>query len=229
MENPKEIGERVKQLREEHRWTQGELSRRTGPQGSPGHVPQPTISRIENGTHKETQEDTLRNLAPILGVSVRFLRYGKTDTRSGGVQPDKKRLKRWVPVISWVQAGEWKEAIDLHHPGGADDWIPLLLKRKVSDNVYALVVEGESMIHPVDPLRGFPPGIHIIVDPEDRTPTSGQFVVARLKGTDTVTFKQFKVEDGKPYLKPLNPDFKPIHDEFLILGRVVGRHDVQDV
>lgn len=218
MNKNQEIGRRVKQLRQSQELSQGRLS-------TISKVPQPTISRIELGKHTETTDAVLSKLSRSLGVTVHFLRYGD----SGGehenvVQIDKTPSQKRIPVISWVHAGGWTEAIDLHQPGFADDWIIPPAKKKMSERTYALVVQGDSMSNPGDPHFHFPPGCHIIVDPEQRTPTSGQLVIARLSGTDTVTFKRYKVEDGRPYLHPLNPDFKPIFDEFVILGRVIGKH-----
>jgi SOS-response transcriptional repressor LexA len=37
-----------------------------------------------------------------------------------------------------------------------------------------------------------------------------------------INFKQFKMDGGRPYLKPLNPSHPNIFDEFKVLGKVIG-------
>ena len=56
------IGETVRSSREEHGWTQMELSHRSG-------VPQNTISQIETSV-QDPRVNTLRRIARALGVSL---------------------------------------------------------------------------------------------------------------------------------------------------------------
>lgn len=98
-----------------------------------------------------------------------------------------------VPLISWVQAGHFAEAVDLFQPGDAEEW--LATTATVGPHTYALRVRGDSM------EDRFPEGTILIVEP-NREPVSGNFVIA--KDGDDCTFKQF-VKDGSDwYLKPLN-------------------------
>lgn len=126
-----------------------------------------------------------------------------------------------VPLISWVQAGVWNEAVDIYEPGYAEDWLPVL--RNGSPHSYALRVQGDSMTAPHG--RSYPEGTIIIVDPEQRSPSSGQRIIAKLVGTNAVTFKVFVDEDGKRWLKPLNPLHEPIRDEFRVLGTVIAKYE----
>lgn len=61
------IGERLKQLMKEQNLTANALAERSG-------VPQPTISRIINGSHGDPRTRTLERLASALNLSVRHLR-----------------------------------------------------------------------------------------------------------------------------------------------------------
>lgn len=126
-----------------------------------------------------------------------------------------------VPLISWVQAGVWNEAIDIYEPGYAEQWLPVL--KNGSPHVYALRVQGDSMTAPHG--KTYPDGTIIIVDPEMRTPSSGQRVIAKLAGSNAVTFKVYIEEDGRRWLKPLNPQHQPIHDEFRVLGTVTAKYE----
>jgi SOS-response transcriptional repressor LexA len=130
-------------------------------------------------------------------------------------------IKGCVPLISWVQAGVWNEAIDIYEPGYAEQWLPVL--RNGSKHTYALRVQGDSMTAPHG--KTYPEGTIIIVDPDLRTPSSGQRVIAKLSGSNAVTFKVYIEEDGRRWLKPLNTQHQPIYDEFRVLGTVTAKYE----
>ena len=52
-----------------------------------------------------------------------------------------ERLRR-VPLISWVQAGDWSHAADLLQPGEGLEWIDTSVS--VQAHTFALRVEGDS-------------------------------------------------------------------------------------
>lgn len=111
-------------------------------------------------------------------------------------------LRGRVPLVSWVQAGDEREAIDLLPPGQADEWVETTVQ--VRAHTYALRVEGDSML----PL--FPPGTLLVVEPElDAQP--GDYVIAK-NGAGEVSFKQLVRDGGDWYLKPLNERYpiKPL-------------------
>lgn len=117
-----------------------------------------------------------------------------------------------VPLISWVQAGDFCEAVDPFEPGDADEWVDVV--KRVGPNTYALRVKGESM----EPR--FTAGSILIVDPSIEA-LPGSFVIAKEGGE--CTFKQF-VKDGLDwYLKPLNDRFpvKAFREGMSICGVVV--------
>lgn len=126
-----------------------------------------------------------------------------------------------VPLISWIQAGAWCSASDPFEPGDAERWLESPVRH--GENTYALRVRGDSMTAPYG--RSYPEGCIIFVDP-GKCPVHGSRIIAKLKGSDEVTFKVLKKEDGRTWLAPLNPQHPPIHDEFRILGTVIGTwHD----
>lgn len=130
-------------------------------------------------------------------------------------------LRGKVPLISWIQAGEWCQAADPLLPGQAERWMDCPVSH--SSSTFALRVRGDSMTAPHGNSRTYPEGCYIFVDPEKRTPTNGDRVVACLTGTDEVTFKVYKNEDGRQWLQPLNPSHEPIRESFHILGTVLGK------
>ena len=124
-----------------------------------------------------------------------------------------------VPLISWVQAGEWGEAADPLQPGEAERWLPCATGH--GPHTYALRVRGDSMTAGYG--KTYPEGCIIFVDPDRRSPDNGQRVIAKLAGTSEVTFKLFKQEDGRRWLHPLNPSHLPIREAFNVMGTVIGK------
>lgn len=101
-----------------------------------------------------------------------------------------------VPIVSWVTAGHWAQAIDLLQPGEGER---ISTSIKVRPHTYALIVDGDSM----EPE--FTDGDIIIVEPEEE-PVPGKFVIIRQNG-DEATFKQLISDGGRWLLKPLNPRY----------------------
>ena len=101
-------------------------------------------------------------------------------------------------LISWDQVGKGHDiSEDLPPPYGTE---LLLCPVKCSEETFVLRVRGASM----EPK--FREGELIFVDP--LAPVShGKFVVVRLEVSNEVTFKQLILEEGKKYLKTLNPDW----------------------
>lgn len=116
-----------------------------------------------------------------------------------------------VPLISWVSAGAWREAIDNLEPGMAEEWIETTAP--VRQHTFALKVQGDSM----EP--DFPSGTYIVVEP-DLDPQPGDFVIA--KNGDEATFKQLTKDGADWYLKPLNQRYpiKPLESPCKIIGVV---------
>ena len=112
-------------------------------------------------------------------------------------------LQREVPLISWVQAGDWANLVDNFPAGHAEKWIATYAK--VSRHAFALRIVGDSMTNPTG-APSFPEGTIIIVDPE-RAAQPGKFVVVRQNADSDSTFKQLVRDSGKHYLKPLNPRY----------------------
>ena len=127
------------------------------------------------------------------------------------VEPGPDLPRKGVPVISWVQAGNAAEAIDNFEPGDAEEWV--IPHHEPRDHTYALRISGESM------APRFPPGMILVIEPM-MIADPGDFVIAK-NGDEEATFKQLIKEDGKHYLKPLNPQFPVIEmGTFEVIGVV---------
>ncbi|USD22131.1 XRE family transcriptional regulator [Microbulbifer variabilis] len=130
------------------------------------------------------------------------------------------RIQGRVPLISWVQAGEFCETIDLFEPGDAEDWMPCPVKH--SDRTYALRIQGDSMTSPYPGQKSYPQGTIIFVDP-DKPLVNGCRVIAKLNGE--ATFKTYAEDMGHIYLRPINPTYSPMDvtdKEVTFCGVIIG-------
>lgn len=208
-----DLADRIRARKLDLQLSQEEIANRAG-------ISQGMVAKLINRKSETTSR--IADLAKALECSVEWLSYGqeqfriKEDAAVYNVSPA-MQTDRYVPLVSWVQAGEFNEAIDIHATGYADEWVARI---NGGDSVYALRVRGHSMTAPIGSPHSFPEGMIIHVDP-DQASKNGDFVIAKVNGEDGVTFKQLK-HDDKPYLFALNPSYPPIFDEFRILGKVIG-------
>ena len=128
-----------------------------------------------------------------------------------------------VPVVSWVQAGDWCDAVDPHPVGAGDEWLECPMKH--SKATFALVVRGSSMHNPTGD-RSFAEGDIIFIDPE-RQAQHRSLVICRLDGSNEATFKRLLVEGDTQMLEALNPSWPDrivkINGNATICGVVIGK------
>lgn len=105
------------------------------------------------------------------------------------------------PVVSFVQAGAFSEAVDSFQPGDADEW--QYSTRSLGKHGYLLRVKGESM-HAPGHAVSFAEGMLLHVNP-DLEPQPGNYVIVRRENENAATFKKLVYIDGYPYLEAINP------------------------
>lgn len=129
---------------------------------------------------------------------------------------------RSIPVIAWVAAGKFHEAMDMSSPDDAEEWVFTAASR-TGPRSYALRVIGDSMTSPYPSGPSYPHGTIIVVDP-DRQLVVGSRVIAKRNG-DEATFKVYTEDGGRRLLKPLNPQYPIIEmtEDYQICGVVIGR------
>lgn len=193
------LSERLKFLfKEDPTLTQAALARACG-------IKQPSINDWFSGRTKRITGKNLLRAAEYLKVTPEWLATGKgRRERTSNVEELHKVDFEKVPLISWVQAGAWNEAIDNFAPGDAEEWIPCPVCH--SGRAFALRVRGISMYNP-DGDESFRDGDIIFIDPL-RQPIHGSLVVAKMVDDNEVTFKKLIFEGNKKYLYALNPDWK---------------------
>ncbi|NBB11793.1 helix-turn-helix domain-containing protein [Pseudomonas sp. SLFW] len=214
-----EFKDRLKAARRHAQLNQAELAERAG-------ITQTSISDLERGKSKATAH--VAKIASVCGVDALWLSEGKGQMVPGSspaadepsnvamaVQPN---MAFRYPVISWVVAGDWAEAVEPYPPGFSDRY-------EMSDYdskgpAFWLEVKGDSMTSPSG--VSVPEGMMILVDTEaDVKP--GKLVIAKLPSSNEATFKKLVEDGGIRYLKPLNPDYKMVEcdENCRIIGVVV--------
>lgn len=186
---------RVSMARNSLGLTQTELAKRVG-------IVSRQIAAYEGGEARP-RDKALQNLAAALGTTTEWLATGK------GSGPDVSGVKRTVtlreiPVLSHVQA-KFETLDELLKTASVKDFIPA--PPGANENCFAIQVEGNSM----SSANGisFPPGSIVTFDsslPAD----SGDFVLCHSPEFPEAMFKQLIVDQGKTYLKSLNPDYPMI-------------------
>lgn len=196
--------------------TQMKLAKKTG-------IGQTTIGRIRRGEVNATAEN-LRTIASAFDVPVGFFFDDDAVGWPDGIPGRPPSREGQLPLISWVQAGNWNETIDNFHPGDADQWIYCPFRH--TENAFILRVVGKSMYNPIGE-RSYNDGDYIVVDP-GRQAINGSMVVVRLDNEHTATFKQLLVEpNGEMMLMALNPAWPnriiKVEHNVVICGVVIGK------
>lgn len=193
------LAERVKAAREHAGLKQAPLAKMVG-------VEQPVISQLERG--KNLQSAHLPKIAHATGVSAIWLSDNigpmvvdtKEDSNVSMAEQPSQSFR--YPVISWVSAGSWAEAVE-PYPAGISDRYEFS-EYNSKGPAFWLEVKGDSMTSPVG--TSIAQGSLILVDTEVEA-TPGRLVVAKLPDSNEATFKKLVSDGGKLYLKPLNPGY----------------------
>lgn len=190
------VGGRIKFRRRQLKLTQKDIAEYVGISAS-------AVTQWESDA-TGLSSDSLLKLASLLECSPEWLLSGK-----GELEPSIKAMaskSKVVPVISWVQAGSWTEA--LNSAGTRSEWVETTAK--ISDLAFALRVKGDSMT--ASGSLSIPEGAVVIVDPEYGfiEDANEKIVIAQTNGNHEATIKKFVIDGPNKYLMPLNPQFKPI-------------------
>lgn len=174
------------------------------------------ISRLERGVQGYS-DDTLNKLARALGVSVGDFFESESNVSEAPI-------RGMVPLISWVQAGDWCNIEDPYSKGDAEEWIAC--PKKHGPRTYALRVRGLSMQDPGN-KPSFDDGDIIFVDP-DVAAIHKSLVIARLDDSAQATFKRLLIEGDERMLIALNPAWPQRIIRFTerasICGVIIGKY-----
>ena len=208
------LGRNIQNRLNEIGLTQKDLADKAG-------LSQVMVHKLISGKASSTSK--IFEIAQVLGCDPEQLQKGVIGPplKEGNVSNIGK-YSNSMPLISWVQAGDWCDSPDAFAPGDAEDWLPR--PNNAGSRSFALRVEGDSMTSPYPGQRSYPHGTIIFVDP-DRAVTNGSRVVARTPDGH-YTFKTYIEDAGKRYLKPINPTYDKfdITDDVHICGVVIGSY-----
>lgn len=185
-------------------------------------IPQPTTQRLLTGKTLTASARTIQRYSDFFDVDPSELQYSDMqqakDAGPANTRPYKGGKGGLMPIISWVQAGDWTHA-EQHNiePIGT---VPMV--DEAGKNGFALIVEGESM------LPDFAPNDRIYVNPDIQPDQlhNGDLVV--MQCSDGATFKRMVIESGRKYLQALNPDWPnrviDLPTDCRLIGVVVGSY-----
>ena len=162
-------------------------------------------TRLQKALDELENEDP--NLMPELLQDVENEVEKQLTKNLANVQTIQDNKVRFVPIISFVQAGSFKEAVI-----NAQDEFVATYASDLGQYAFALEIVGDSM------YPEFKPGDRIIVDP-DTQPLPGDFVIAQNDGEEA-TFKKYKPRgfdaNGREYFEliPINENYPKLDSRF---------------
>ncbi len=184
------------------------------------------LQAVEDFSRRHGFPPTIRELSRMVGIAspsavfkhLRSLERKGYLTREGGVLhlPALSR-EGWgvarVPLVGLVPAGSPVEVFDeLAETVDIPDW---MLDRR-QGQVFCLRVQGKSMVDAY-----IDDGDLVLIERTEKA-SPGEMVVAQLED-GSVTLKRLRVEAGRVWLMPANPEFAPLEVQSLrVVGRVVG-------
>lgn len=170
-----------------------------------------------------------QKLASILKADPAWLQFGIQAEKISAPKQEKEKKEKEVkrettfslPVLSWQQAAELIDVSKVKRDE-IKEWIPHFFTDK--PRWYGLRIEGDSMTASSRHGNSFSEDDMIVIDP-DKEVEHGSYVIAMLPRFKEVTFKQYVIDGGIRYLKPLNPQYPitSIDDKTHICGVVVSK------
>jgi SOS-response transcriptional repressor LexA len=169
----------------------------------------PSVSDWLNGRSVNIEGRNLLAAARFLNVRPEWLQTGRGPMRPEPLTPENwlkdiefennvgpgPKLRKPIPLISWVKAGDLCEAEDPYQPGDADEWLDCPFDH--SPSAFCLRVVGDSM------MPEYREGEVILVDPALCANHGDDVIVRTPEGK--ATFKRLHdTPDGK-YLIAINP------------------------
>ncbi|WP_404487566.1 LexA family protein [Pseudomonas sp. HT11] len=180
------------------------------------------VTQWITGESKSLRPENLYALAKATGFRAEWLAIGEGEEREvteSNVSPATQPTKSFrYPVVSWVAAGAWAEAVE-PYPAGISDTYEFS-EYDAKGPAFWLTVKGDSMTAPAG--QSITEGTLILVDTEAEV-SPGKLVVAKLPDSNEATFKKLVSDGGRMFLKPLNPGYpiEAVDENCRIVGVVV--------
>jgi SOS-response transcriptional repressor LexA len=167
-----------------------------------------------------------QKLATILQTDPAWLQFGVTTQSNHEKQSEIEKLsyhelmKANVPFLSWEQVATIAGCLTQSSQTSNTQYLPHIYTDQ--SQWYALLIDNDVMTAVTGYSPSFPKGSMIIIDP-NKALSHGSYVIALLPYAKEVTFKQYVVDGGVQYLKPLNPQYPlvPMDKGTCICGVVI--------
>lgn len=166
----------------------------------------PTYEEIKNNFGLSALSTVHEHITEL--VNKGYLLRDEKSPRGIAVIPKKKQYME-IPLLGIIRAGKPIEAIET-----VNEFIRIVREPFLRGNLYALKVEGDSMIEE---------GIFdndIIIAKKQSVADNGDMVVAIIDENEA-TLKKFYVEKDKIKLQPANPKYEPIYRKDVEIRGVV--------
>lgn len=220
-----DIGKVIRDARKAKGWTLDELSSRIETDSG-------NLSRLERGKQFASKELLNKIMAvldlqlvpsqdPTTGLNgtaypadARVIRESHANVEMSGTSFSRPKL---YPLIDPSQVKAWAESPGNFKPD--DTHMSLESTEEAGERGFWMVVKGDYMACNGNP--SFPEGSLILVKSESE-PVSGKYYVVILENGEQ-TFKQYVVDAGHKYLRPLNSNYRTIEidDTCTFVGRVI--------
>lgn len=180
------------------------------------------VTQWISGESKSLRPENLYALAKATGFRAEWLAIGEgaeVEHADSNVAATGQPVESFrYPVISWVSAGSWAEAVQPYPDGFSDTYE--FSEYDSKGPAFWLKVKGDSMTAPGG--QSITEGTLILVDTEAEA-MPGKLVVAKLPDSNEATFKKLVSDGGKLYLKPLNSAYptEAFGEDCRIVGVVV--------
>lgn len=191
-----------------------------------------TLGKIINDKSKTLRFSNGIKLAEFLGVDPVWLATGKPSSEIVLVKNGKKRsiidspdspiLARYVPLLTWQEAGA--KIKSSHDIKDKKSWPMISISYNASFATFALMMDGDSMQDVTGKYLSFQTGDILFFDPEER-PYLGCYVIAYKQGDKTAIFRRLDIDCGKVCLMPHKSNWPAIElkDNIKIFGVLVER------
>jgi len=165
----------------------------------------------------EPKNKNMAALARALDCAPDYLLFGATF----GGDVSFVTINARVPLIGWDKLSSYIGGEVMEKHGEAEDWIYCPVQ--CAKSTFALRVKGDHMESPYPGKKSYLDGQIIFVDPTAELKNGSRVISRRLDSTEA-TFKEYFEDDGKKYLKPINPQYPTveINNETIIIGIVIG-------
>lgn len=152
--------------------------------------------------------ERLNQIANAYSTTLDFLMNGNNNVSNGA------EIKSKTPVLGSVTAGNFKNVREL------EEWeVEEYEDSTKPQNGYRFFmrIDGHSMENPNSPIQ-LRDGDLVLFNAENKSPSNGAIVLAKLNGYDEITCKRLVKDAWKCYLEPINPRYPILTDPFRVLA-----------